>query len=140
VRQDDPVLTWLPNGPDALRIWFAINYLGALYVPLNLAYRGHILEHAVRVSGARLIAGHPDLLPRLEAIDAPGLEQRLEVADRSSLRLAGAEPTPPARPIRKAAISSKLQRFSATPSRTVCGEFQKAPSSASTSFAISAVS
>ena len=47
VNQGDAVLTWLPNGPDALRVWFAINYLGAIYVPLNLAYRGKLLEHAV---------------------------------------------------------------------------------------------
>lgn len=40
VRQDDRVLVWLPNGPDAIRVWFAINYLGAVCVPINIAYRG----------------------------------------------------------------------------------------------------
>jgi len=79
VKQDDPVLTWLPNGPEALRIWFAINYLGAIYIPLNLAYRGQILEHAVRSSGARLIVGHPDLLPRLDAIDSSSIQLRVPV-------------------------------------------------------------
>ena len=49
VSQGDTVLTWLPNGPDALRVWFGVNYLGAVYVPLNLAYRGRLLEHAVAV-------------------------------------------------------------------------------------------
>ena len=77
VQQEEPVLTWLPNGPEALRTWFAINYLGAIYIPLNLAYRGQILEHAVRSSGARLIVGHPDLLPRLDAIDAANMERRV---------------------------------------------------------------
>ena len=47
VEQGDTVLSWLPNGPDALRVWFGLNYLGAVYVPINLAYRGGILEHVV---------------------------------------------------------------------------------------------
>lgn len=69
VRQGDLVLSWLPNGADALRIWFAINYLGAVYVPVNLSYRGAILSHIVRDSGARLMIAHADLLPRLHEID-----------------------------------------------------------------------
>lgn len=99
VRQDEPVLTWLPNGPDALRIWFAINYIGAIYVPLNLAYRGQLLEHAVRSSGARLIVGHPDLLPRLDGLDIRQLERRVAVDGPATLRLPGIAPLPPSRPI-----------------------------------------
>src|SRR5262245_47424288 len=68
VRQDDYVHAWLPNGPDALRVWFALNWLGAVYVPLNLAYRGALLEHAIRLSGARLIVAHGDLVSRLAKI------------------------------------------------------------------------
>ena len=40
VRQGDIVLSWLPTGRDCLKVWFAINYLGAVYAPINLAYRG----------------------------------------------------------------------------------------------------
>ncbi|MFO1079294.1 MAG: AMP-binding protein [Reyranellaceae bacterium] len=136
LAQDDPVLTWLPNGPEALRIWFAINYLGALYVPLNLAYRGHILEHAVRVSGARLIAGHPDLLPRLDAIDAPGLAQRIAVTDRPSLRVAGAEPAPPARPIRPWDTQSIIYTSGTTgPSKGVLCSYLQAAAAAEAFYA-----
>jgi crotonobetaine/carnitine-CoA ligase len=99
VRQGETVLTWLPNGPDALRVWFAINYLGAVYVPLNLAYRGQILEHAVKSSGARLIVGHPDLLPRLDAIDGGRLERRVAITGSESLRAAGQAPTAPEREV-----------------------------------------
>jgi non-ribosomal peptide synthetase component E (peptide arylation enzyme) len=28
VQHGDTVLSWLPNGPDALRVWFGLNYLG----------------------------------------------------------------------------------------------------------------
>lgn len=33
VRQDDIVLSWLPTGRESLKVWFAINYLGAVYAP-----------------------------------------------------------------------------------------------------------
>jgi crotonobetaine/carnitine-CoA ligase len=68
VEQGDTVLSWLPNGPDALRVWFGLNYLGAVYVPINVAYRGGILEHVVDNADARLIVAHAQLLPRLEPI------------------------------------------------------------------------
>jgi crotonobetaine/carnitine-CoA ligase len=68
VGQGDTVLSWLPNGPDALRVWFGLNYLGAIYVPLNLAYRGRILEHVVDNADAKLIVAHALLLPRLLSI------------------------------------------------------------------------
>ena len=99
VKQDDPVLTLLPNGPDALRVWFAINYIGAVYVPLNLAYRGQLLEHAVRTSGARLIMGHPDLLSRLDDIDKGALADAVPIGDSSAMLSSGVEPAPPPREI-----------------------------------------
>jgi crotonobetaine/carnitine-CoA ligase len=69
VRQYENVQVWLPNGPDALRVWFAINYLGAVYVPLNVSYRGGILEHAIRLAGARLVVAHAALVERLAGVD-----------------------------------------------------------------------
>jgi crotonobetaine/carnitine-CoA ligase len=68
VRRGDKVVSWLPNGPDALRLWFGLNYLGAVYVPINLAYRGSLLQHVIENSDARLIVAHAQLLGRLEQI------------------------------------------------------------------------
>ena len=45
VKQGERVLVWLPNSADNLRVWFGLNYLGAVYVPINLAYRGKLLQH-----------------------------------------------------------------------------------------------
>ncbi len=75
VSQGDPVLSWLPNGLDALLVWFGLNYLGAIYVPINIAYRGRLLEQAVANSDARLMIAHGQLLPRLAAVDTAKLEQ-----------------------------------------------------------------
>jgi len=68
VRQGEAVLSWLPNGADATRVWFGLNFLGAIYAPVNLAYRGRLLEHVVAVSDARLMVAHADLVPRLADI------------------------------------------------------------------------
>ena len=84
VQQGDMVHVWLPNGPDMLRIWFAINHLGAVYVPINLAYRGGILAHAIRLSGARLIIAHAGLTDRLRDIDLGQLQQMVVLGDAGS--------------------------------------------------------
>lgn len=75
VRQGDHVLSWLPNGPDALRVWFGLNYLGAVYVPINTAYKGRLLEHVIENSDAKLIIAHGDLVPRLAEINLARLEK-----------------------------------------------------------------
>lgn len=73
VAQGEHVLVWLPNGLEGLKVWFAINYIGAVYVPINTAYRGGILEHVVRNSGARLMIAHAQLAARLDGIDRAAL-------------------------------------------------------------------
>jgi crotonobetaine/carnitine-CoA ligase len=75
VQQGDFVAVWLPNGRDALLAFYAINYLGAVFVPFNTAYRGNLLAHVVANSGAKLILAHPDLVPRLGEIDLASLQQ-----------------------------------------------------------------
>ena len=73
VVKGDHVLSWQPNGPDAVLTWFGLNYLGAVYVPVNTAYKSGILEHQVRISDARLIICHTDLATRLNDIDTASL-------------------------------------------------------------------
>jgi crotonobetaine/carnitine-CoA ligase len=77
IAQGDHVLTWLPNSSDALRIWFAINYIGAVYVPMNIAWRGQVLENAIRVSTARFLISHVDLADRLIDNDRSALTDLL---------------------------------------------------------------
>ncbi|ADB50486.1 AMP-binding protein [Conexibacter woesei] len=79
VRAGDVVLSWQPNGLDALRTWLAINRLGAVYAPLNVAYRGLVLAHVIENAGARLMIAHADLVPLLDAIETAQLERVLTV-------------------------------------------------------------
>jgi len=96
VGRGDAVIAWLPNGRDIVRVWFAANYLGAIYVPLNTAYRGGVLEHAVNLTGARIMVTHPELVERLEGLTLESLAQVVlsggeVLADRPGLRFHGAD-------------------------------------------------
>lgn len=74
IGKGDRVVSWLPNGPRQLEAWFGINYLGAVFVPVNLAYRGNLLAHVIRNADARVAIVHEDLATRLADIDRARLE------------------------------------------------------------------
>lgn len=69
VRQGGFVMSWLPNGIDIIRVLLATNYLGAIHVPINTAYRGGLLEHVIRNSGATVLVAHHELVGRLVDIN-----------------------------------------------------------------------
>jgi crotonobetaine/carnitine-CoA ligase len=69
VDKGDHVLSWQPNSREALLTWFGLNYLGAVYVPINIAYRGALLQHVVELSAAQLLICHAELAPRLEQVE-----------------------------------------------------------------------
>lgn len=66
VQQGQHVVCWLPNGPEMLTLWFAINYIGAVYVPINVAYRGRVLELALDLADGALLVAHEKLIDRLD--------------------------------------------------------------------------
>ena len=74
VKQGDHVIAWVPNGKAALAVNFAINYIGAVYVPINTAYRGALLAHVIENSDARVVIAHAALMPRLTEVDRASLE------------------------------------------------------------------
>jgi crotonobetaine/carnitine-CoA ligase len=111
VRQGDIVLSWLPTGRECLKVWFAINYLGAVYAPINLAYRGRILEHVIANTQSRLIVVHHQLIERLADIDRGALSDVLVIGgtnvkisgvamhDATALSPSSGQLEPPPRPI-----------------------------------------
>ena len=113
VVQGDYVLSWLPNGPWAVLSFLSLNYIGAVYVPVNTHYRGGLLQHVIAVSGARLILMDHRLQPHLTGIETTGLdtavviggdphlpESGLQVHPESVLTDNGSLPEPPAMEIR----------------------------------------
>lgn len=113
VQQGQTVLVWLPNSREHVVVFLAINYLGAVFVPINTAYKGKLLAHVVENSDARLAVVHADLAARLAEVDTARLEQvvvvgatapasigRLRVLDhREVLQPASGTLAAPARPI-----------------------------------------
>lgn len=81
VSPGDFVLVWLPSGPAMIRAWFAINYIGAVFVPINLDFRGSTLQHAIRESTATLMIAHPQLVERLADVDPAPLARVLCVGE-----------------------------------------------------------
>lgn len=71
VKQGQHVVVWLPNGPQALTLWFAINYIGAVYVPLHTAYRGNILARALLLAEGVVLVAHSKLIDRLQDSQGP---------------------------------------------------------------------
>jgi crotonobetaine/carnitine-CoA ligase len=82
VAQGDHVLVWLPNSREHLRVFFALNYLGAVFVPINTAYKGALLAHVIENSDARLAIVHADLAPRMTGIGLAALTDAVVVGER----------------------------------------------------------
>lgn len=81
VRAGDHVAVWLPNGREGLLAFYAINYLGAVFVPFNTAYRGNLLAHVLANSDARLLICHSGLLDRFSEVDTAAIETVIVVGD-----------------------------------------------------------
>jgi len=84
VRRGDMVQVWLPNGPEAMQAWFGINYLGAVFAPVNTAYRGRLLEHVLQNTGAQLLIAHAALIDRLGDIDTGKLTTVIVVSGEAA--------------------------------------------------------
>ncbi len=113
VARGEFVLSWQPNGPQAVLTFLALNELGAVYTPINIAYRGGVLEHVIANSGARLMVAHGALVERLGEVGRAGLRQ-VAVIGGERPTIAGIE-----------LISS--DRLDADPSRLVAPEPPVAP-------------
>ncbi len=81
VKQADHVAMILPNGRESLLTFLAINYLGAVFVPFNTAYKGNILEHVLDNSDAEVIVMHGQLASRLGQVDTARLRTAVLVGD-----------------------------------------------------------
>jgi crotonobetaine/carnitine-CoA ligase len=83
VQQGDTVISWLPNGSEAFQVWFGCNWMGAVYVPLNTAYRGSLLQHVVTNANARVMICHRALVDRLDDIDLGTVDTVIVVGEQA---------------------------------------------------------
>src|ERR1700742_2830599 len=83
VRQNDHVVLVLPTCPLGLRVMFAANYLGAVYVPVNPALKGSSLEHVLHNAGARIAVVHDSVLDRVLAAAPATLTTVVHASDEA---------------------------------------------------------
>jgi crotonobetaine/carnitine-CoA ligase len=79
VQKGQTVVAVLDNSEDMMLTFCAVNKLGAIWVPINTAYRGEFLRHQVADCGAALAICESAYLDNLLALveDLPGLERIL---------------------------------------------------------------
>jgi len=84
VTPGDRVATILDNSLDAVLVWLGANLLGAVDVPVNIAFRGEFLRHQLADSGAAVVVVEADLAERVTDVAAglPDL-RHLVVRNRS---------------------------------------------------------
>lgn len=69
IGREDVVSLLLPNGPEFLAAWWGTHLLGAVFAPINIAFKGNILAHVIEIEQPKVIVTNDDLSERLLGID-----------------------------------------------------------------------
>jgi len=88
VSPGDRICWMLPNVIEAIFVWFAINKLGAVSVPINTDLRGEYLRHQVANAGAAIVVVDADYADRIMEI-ADDLPELRTVLCKGSLHVEG---------------------------------------------------
>lgn len=91
VRQGDRVITLIDNSDDLVLIFFAINKLGAIWVPINTAYRGPFLRHQAFDADSALAICEPHYVEQLLEV-AGDLPVLTDILVRGSAEASGTGP------------------------------------------------
>ncbi|WP_159149236.1 AMP-binding protein [Dietzia lutea] len=68
VGQRDVVAVLMPNCAEFVLAWFALSKLGAVVAPLNTAYRGPLLAHALDLTEAKFLITTVELADGVQAV------------------------------------------------------------------------
>lgn len=64
----DRVVTLFANSVEGALIWFAVNALGAVWVPINNANKGEFLRHQIAEAGAKVVLGEDLYIERVSEV------------------------------------------------------------------------
>src|SRR5690349_18007854 len=71
VRRGDRVVTLFTNSVEGALVWFAVNHLGAIWVPVNTANKGEFLRHQIADADTSIVLGEDVFVQRVaDIIDA----------------------------------------------------------------------
>ncbi len=112
------VVSMLDNSVDAVTTWFAVNLLGAIWVPINTALRGTFLSHVVSDADAPIVLCESDFvdrigaeisrLPSVESIFVRGLDEEMSVGDVAAEPLDALRLEPDVAPVERTADDTAL--------------------------------
>ena len=92
LQPGETIITLLDNGIDGVTCWFGANKIGAIWVPVNTAYRHEFLRHQIADSGAKIVI-----------CEGYYLQNLLEIIDRlpeiSLILVTGNGPLPDGAPV-----------------------------------------
>jgi crotonobetaine/carnitine-CoA ligase len=79
VERGDAVLVMLDNSIEFVDAWLGLALIGAVQVPVNTEYRGEVMRHQIKDSGARLMLLDSAYIERIESLrpDLGSLERTL---------------------------------------------------------------
>ncbi len=85
VGHGDRVCLFLPNGPEFLYIWMGLSRLGAICVPINVAYKQSEMAYIINNAEAGALVAHHSLMDvALEAAgQCPSLQEKLVVTPQA---------------------------------------------------------
>ena len=83
IGHGDRVCLFLPNGREFLYIWMGLSRLGAICVPINIAYKPDEMAYMIDNAGAKALVSHETLMEVAQetAARCPSLEHKLVVHD-----------------------------------------------------------
>ncbi len=68
VRKGDKVAIMLPNCPDYLYLWFGIAKMGGVMVPLNVSWKGELLNYILNHSDSETLIVEKSLFPQINEV------------------------------------------------------------------------
>lgn len=98
----DRLAFFAQNEPEALFLFFALQRLGAILVPVNFRFTAREVDHVLRDSGAKALVFHEDFSPVVEA-----LEERPELVSFRELQEMAFD-SPPAKTVFSGAFDSPV--------------------------------
>ena len=78
IKKGDNVAIMLPNCPEFLYVWFGLNKIGAVEVPINVALRGSGLEYQLTQSDSVVLVADARYLEQLSAVE-DGLKGKIRL-------------------------------------------------------------
>ncbi|MCP4749289.1 MAG: ATP-dependent acyl-CoA ligase [Proteobacteria bacterium] len=83
IKKGDKVAIMLPNCPEFLYIWFGLNKIGAIEVPINTALKGNPLLHQLTQSDSKAIIVDMEFVDRIQDLEKkmPNVESMIVWAE-----------------------------------------------------------